>query len=187
MARKRVAVKVCDRCPLNKQVKATRTETFSLGGMHWKIDLCEAHGEALERDLWAWGRLAEEVEQPKVFTREYVSAATKAAELRAKQAAPRPEPAPERAPQEPLPLRFLPHGAVEAGEYKFTAHALERLEEREVPMVAALQAAVHPLVRRPGREPGLLVHERDNTKVVVNPSTRTILTVAQLHPERKAN
>jgi len=190
MARRKTVIKVCDRCPVGKEKRATRTMTFALEGATYRIDVCEPHGAALERDILAWARLAEEVEQARMFSADYTQAAKRAAELRSRQAHVFARPTAvqrESAPVLPLPS-FTGSEAHKAGEYQFTEHAVERLQERQVAPKDALLAATRPTVRRPGRMPELVVHERAGVKVVVNPSTNAIITVARTaDTDRKAN
>ena len=191
MARRMVKVRTCDRCPIGKEKPSTLTQRFSMGDTHWQIDLCEQHGAMFEREIYAWGRLGEEVEPvsaPIRFGTSYVEQARRVAELRTQQSeADRAARADEQAQQIVASAHHaLPGAPSDADAYVFTDHARERLAERGVSVVSALWAASAPHVRRPGRQPGLMVHERNGTKVVLNPHTKAIITVAIVEEHRKA-
>lgn len=190
-------VKVCDRCPLGKNpVRAVRTIKFGFDETRWKIDVCEKHGEMLERELYAWGLLGQRDEEvpSSRFGAEYGSTGRRLAELRTAQAredrevmeAARDYSAAATGTELLAQNAAGPQHAAppDAGEFIFTQHAIERMVERNVKAIDALWAASAPTVKRPGRHKGLMVHERGDTKVVVNPSTKTIITVSI--PDRKA-
>lgn len=182
--RKRVTKKVCDRCPIGHEQLATRTVAFSLGDTHWLIDVCEWHGSELDRTIGMWGRLGREDTHhgPVTFTSDYAAEARRAAELRSAQVAQ------ERAKALPEPDKPVNHSAVSHspipktrdahGPWRWTDHARERLQEREVDIVAALWTVVEPETIRPARTPGNEVRIRDGIQVVVDPRSRAILTVA---------
>lgn len=191
MAQKLVKFKACDRCPLNKKpVPATRTIRFGFGDTFWDIDVCELHGHQLERDLYGWGRLGRVVEQQqlgRMFGSDYSANARRLSELRSEQH--REDRAVDDARRSELAAATgtellarvqgpQPAAPEDAGEYVFTEHALMRLEEREISAINALWAASSPKLRRPARQQGLIIHERDGVKVVLNPQTKAIITVA---------
>lgn len=60
MARKAVAIRVCDRCV--RQVPATDSVEMCYEGTTYKLDLCEKHASMLENDLRGWLRLGRESE-----------------------------------------------------------------------------------------------------------------------------
>ena len=183
-------VKVCDRCPLGKNpTKATRTIRFGFGDTFWDIDVCEKHGDMLERELYAWGLLGKAVEDRPTsrFGADYGHAGRRLAELRTQQSREDRETveaardyAAAATGTELLARTAGPQAAApdDAADYVFTEHALQRMQERGVKAIDAIWAASAPTVKRPGRHHGLMVHERAGTKVVVNPSTKTIITVA---------
>ncbi|WP_460630119.1 hypothetical protein [Intrasporangium mesophilum] len=167
-----------------------------MGDTLWDIDLCEKHGDALERELYAWGLLGRAVEEHqtgRMFGSNYGSNGRRLAELRTQQsredretvAAAR-QYAVTATGTELLARAGGPRPAApeDAGAWVFTEHAIERMEERNVRAIDAVWAASAPTVKRPGKHAGLMVHERGDTKVVVNPATKVIITVAL--PERKA-
>ena len=196
MGRKLVKVKDCDRCPTNRQVPATGTFRFSFGDHHWEIDLCDAHLKMIERDMYAWARLGREVEQHgvgRMFGSEYHRQPRRTAELRTAQTAE--DAAKERVTSnakrgdELLAEQVTgprPAAPADASEYVFTEHALQRLREREVNPIDALWAASDPTIKREARQPGLTLHERNGIKVVLNPHTKAIITVAATENTRKA-
>lgn len=180
MARKIITIELCVRCPVGREKEATRTEMLALGDTRFQLRLCETHGEALVRDVFAWGRLGEQLEEiPKGtrFTPEYAAEQRRLADLRTKQA--QEDRAKERHPSatpvtKPQKLRGLPH---DADQWVFTLHAQQRLQEREISVVDALRAACEPSVVRHGRTDDTAIHENGEAKVVVNPNTKEILTV----------
>lgn len=196
MARKVVVIELCVRCPVGREQEATRTELLSLGDTRFELRLCEAHGEALVRDVFAWGRLGIQLENlpsSSKFTPEYAAAHRRAAELRTEQAKedrarnnhPAGKGTPATQPQTGK-LRGLPH---DADEWVFSLHAQQRLQQREIAIVDALRAACEPLVVRQGRTPDTAIHENGEAKVVVNPNTKEILTVGypQNRDQRKVS
>lgn len=193
MAKRRVQVKVCDRCPIGKEKPATRTVRFSLDKTTWDIDLCEQHGGMIERELYAWGRLGREVEDAdqvgRMFGSKYHHDARRLSELRSTQAAADREHATVGEPSTNARTLLAsvsgpqPAAPSDASEYVFTDHARERLEERGVRVIDAIWAASAPTVRRPARQQGLAVHERGGVKVVLNPQTKAIITVAVVGSE----
>jgi len=48
------------------------------------------------------------------------------------------------------------------------------------------EAASAPTIKRPAREPGILVHERAGVAVYLEPTSKAIITVAMVDPTRKA-
>lgn len=195
MAKRLVHVTVCDRCPVNKRKPATHPAVpFGFGENRWKIALCDQHYEMLSRDMYAWGLLATEVEEDAIASRRFHPSngaeMRRLAELRTRQAAEDREIA--------LAARDFSVAAtgaqVVAGlgaktllspiphdhkDWYFTQHALDRMAERDVDPIDILWACSKPKLSYSGREPGLMVHELENgTKAVVNPSTKTIITVA---------
>ena len=193
--RRKVKVKVCDRCPIGKELAATREMTFSLEGSTWKIELCEKHGNDLDRAIGGWGRLGEQVEpdSPRhVFTPEYGAELRRVAELRSRQAD---EDRARRANKDqaakdwqaidrvnpvittaarPQVLQTRP---TSGRPWIFTDHARERMEQRGVDILDALHAATVPTLVRSAKTPELRVHERGDVRVVVNPEDCTIITV----------
>jgi hypothetical protein len=200
MGKQYVKVKDCDRCPTNRQVPATGTFRFSFGDHVWEIDLCEQHLKMIERDFWAWARLGREVEQQGVglmFGSEYHMTARRTAELRTVQAAEDRTRDEAKAAITSAAKRGdellreqvsgpRPAAPNDASAYVFTEHALMRLREREVRAIDAIWAASDPTIVREARQPGLAVHERNGVKVVLNPNTKAIITVAMVDPKRKA-
>lgn len=187
--KQKVNVLLCDRCPIGGESRATRTVAFGLDGSSWQIDVCEKHGDDLDRQIGSWSRLGREVDSAATrqhFSGEYVDTARRLAELRSKQsaqdraAAPPREPEPE--PELPVPVLVstrpvkmsVPHDGF---PWVFTEHARARLEERGIDILDALWAATEPTTVRPGRE-GAQIRTRGTTKVVVDGRNGQILTVA---------
>lgn len=185
MAKRLVPKQYCDRCPVTKAKPATHIGIpFGFGEHKWKIDLCDQHYDMLSRDFFAWGLLAEEIEEaPTRFSSGYVADLRRAAEIREREA----ELAREAARYEPLGVE--PPWSYD--QWYFTDHAIERMNERFVDPVDVLWACVRPTFTRPASRPGdersLVMHIRDDTKVVLDPKTQTIVTVAFVDiSERKA-
>ena len=182
----KVAVKfdACDRCPIGHEQPAVVTLPFSLGADSWKIMLCDKHEQEIKRVIQGWGRLGQEVSAPGStevrFGEEYRTEHKRAAELRSRHVEQ------DRAIETSTRQRTLadvevqlPPGApLDGGEYEFTVHARERLIERDVKVVDVLWAASSPEQVRPGDRPGTEVRIRRGTRVVINPRTNEILTVA---------
>jgi hypothetical protein len=186
----KVKRKVCDRCPTGRELPATRSMQFSLGDTKWEIDVCEKHGDQLEREFGSWGSLGREMARAygdsRLYTPEYAEESRRVAELRTKQSAE------DRAKSPVVDLEPLGDVAVTTAEpeserrqttptdgrpWSFTDHARERLEERGVDILDALHTATSPFVTRQAQHPPLLIHERGEVKVVVDPITRSIITV----------
>lgn len=186
MALVEVKTRVCDRCPTGKERPATRTENISIGSTRWRMELCEGCGAKLEREIFSWGRLGEQLEDrvgPACRGGYDVEQQRHTAELRAAQTKIdrdarieiTPDPMMNNIPSTGLPVG-LP---VSAGDWIFSQHAIERLTERGVRVIDALRAASQPKVRRPGRGPGVWVQYSNGVKVVVNRQAMRILTVAK--------
>lgn len=186
MARHLVKVKYCDRCPVNRPKPATHKGIpFGFGENRWKIDLCDQHYDMLSRDMYVWGMLGESVEPEVRSTYATTPELRRLAELRERQAREDREIAKAGRDYsvvasgstliERLDGVDVPHGHE---HWYFTQHALDRMEEREVDATDVLWACVKPDMTRSAREPGLVIQERGDTKVVVNPSTKVIVTVA---------
>lgn len=199
MVSRAVKTKTCDRCPLGKKpVPATRTIRFGFADTFWDIDVCEMHGSMLEREMYAWGRLGRIVEDNAsgtMFGSDYGTNMKRLGELRATQSREDRELAEAKRADHPAATGAellaaaqgpQPAAPADAGEYVFTEHALQRLEEREIRAIDALWAASEPTLRRPARQQGLMIHERAGTKVVLNTQTKAIITVAVVDTNRKA-
>jgi hypothetical protein len=181
----RVKFKACDRCPIGKQEPATETLRLTLGEASWDIDLCFKHVLELERVVEGWGRLGQTVERTqsslRLFGEEYTAQQRRTAQQRSQQAEQ------DRAVATSIDKRTLasprvvelPKGApLDGGQYEFTVHARERLVERNVKVVDVLWAASSPEIVTAGDRPGTEVRIRRGTRVVINPKTNEILTVA---------
>ena len=189
--KKKVATQLCNRCPVGKELAATQNVILALGDTRWRLQLCEDCGRRLERDMFAWGRLGESLGDANsknslsYLSADYLVQARHAAELRSSQ---------ERKPEkmaifdskvaifEPGPVTSqlnLPHNA---SQWRFTEHAIERMEEREISVVEALRAASAPQITREGKLPGTALHETVGIKVVVNVKTKHILTATRTQP-----
>lgn len=195
MAKRLIKVTVCDRCPVNKQRPATHPNVrFGFGENRWKIALCDQHYDMLSRDLYAWGLLGEEVEETNKPTFRQTPELRRLAELRTRQSQEDREIA--RAGRdysvvavgsqlvERLGGVDVPHWHK---DWYFTQHALDRMEEREVDVIEVLRTCVDPQKSRTAREPGLVIHERGETKVVLNPRTKVIITVALRNSDTNAD
>ena len=183
MARVQVVVEVCDRCPVGREGPATRTEIISIGTSRWQLKLCEKHGSDLDREMFGWGRLGEQLEDHvgTAFRGYDVEQHRRTAELRAEQT---------RADRDAEPLAMTLAAAtikaeanrtglpVSAGKWVFTQHAIERLSERNIRVIDALRAASQPKVQRPGRDRNVWLHSSEGVNVAVDRSTNRILTVS---------
>lgn len=75
---------------------------------------------------------------------------------------------------------------IPGANWKFSAHALERMGSRHVQPKAACLAADDPEITRGARDPKCQIRVRNNIKVVVNEEKRLILTVAHEHEADEA-
>ena len=188
MVSRAVKTRVCDRCPRGREKKATHLdEPLSLGESKFLLDLCDVHYAELDRLVYSWGRLGNEVEQQVRFGADYKERSARLAELRTSQAE---TPVAKAVPTKALRLVGpVPEGLpADATEWVFTEHAKVRMGERKVSAIQALRAACTPVIQRPGRTDETMVHEGYGVKVVVDLDQKTILTVGQVDHtvERKA-
>ena len=188
MARRVVKFRICDRCPAQREKKATHLDVvLMLGQTKFLLDLCDDHNAELDRVVFGWGRLGTEVEHQARFGAEYKERTSRIAELRSAQA--------ETHVKKAIPAKGLhlagpvPEGLpADAVEWIFTPHAKDRMQERKVSAIEVLRAACNPVIQRPGRTDTTMVYEAHGVKVVVDPDTKEILTVARedREPQRKA-
>jgi len=181
VARKLVKVLVCDHCPPGREAPATHTQTLTLGDGSWSLDLCEGCARKLDRVVVSWARRGRALNHAPASAFEFFSAdyrrdARSAAQSRARENASRAPTRQAAGPAPPTPA--LPPAT---DDWLFTGHARSRLAGRDIPAAAALQAAAHPTVRRPGRRPGTALHQADGVKVVVVLASREILSVSRPH------
>ena len=166
----------CDRCPVTKARNAVTKHTISLGTTRWSLALCEECGRRLEREMFGWGRLGNQLDDAPDTSRygpDYIAAHRRAAEQRSSQREePRPVPKPTPTTERPLGL------PLSASQWRFTDHAQERMGERQVDALAVLHAVTSPTLVRPGDAPNTRILEARGVKVVVNSFTNEILTVA---------
>lgn len=197
MSKRLVKVRECDRCPRNRKPNlATKQVPFSFDGVKWLIDLCDDCYDKLEREMYAWGRLGEEIDQSETarFTEETRAAGIRLAELRAQQredlTKARPVAPEEVVPKRAMHLANVPTGLPdEAKDWVFSDHAIQRMRERNVSAVQALFAALSPEIQRPGRDDDTTVCYARGVKAVVKFADQVVLTVAREDSNqfRKAN
>lgn len=191
MAQVRTIVKVCDRCPFGKEKPATTRRQFAIEDRYYELDLCEPHGEAHDRDLGVWTRLAREIDSPysnslkplsMTFTKEHAekthSVITQSSELQ------------QQAEQSLFAKKQAERIAAEIEEHAYktipgarkwtlTRHARERMMERNFTPAEVLMAVTIPgtTLPDPERRPDVVICKRGDCKVAVNARTHVILTV----------
>lgn len=173
-----IKYRVCDRCP--HDVIATETHKLTLNGFRYELDLCDEHAAALNASVMAWADLGSPVGEPTIFDKPRVLATAQALQHFGDKACPRPRSEPEPAPHTgPLIADY-------ADNWLFTDHARGRLAERHIDEWDALRAAQFPeRVVRSRTRPDCYVHWRGTLKVVLNPDTHEILTVANDDTQQK--
>lgn len=169
----------CVRCMTPR--RAVTVERLSFGTSTYRLPLCDQHADMFQANMFGWSRCGE-------LEEEFVSFAPKIEPPPERQlgrlvashvAIPAGEPvakSPEPVRDVPQP-RFDPTPLINASRWTFTEHARERMTQREVGEQDALWCAEHPDVIRDGDE-GRKVHIRGPIKVVVDPATHRIITVA---------
>lgn len=185
MVTRKSITRVCDRCPSGKEKKATHVGVMlSLGRYKWKLDLCDSCNMELDRVIWSWGRLGEEIEDQHVtrFTEATKVEGQRLAELRtAQKEVHEPKLVGKAIRVSGDALIGLPD---DAHEWVFTTHAYERLTQRKISAARALKAAAAPtLVRQDldrNPDPDVYVHITDGIQVVANVPQKVILTVAKV-------
>lgn len=181
MARVQVVTEVCDRCPMGKEGPATRTEVISIGTSRWQLKLCEKHGNDLDREIFGWGRLGEQLEEHSspAFGGYDIEQGRRTAELRAEQSKADRDAEPMTLAAATIKAEANRTGLpVSAGKWVFTQHAIERLSERNIRIIDALRAASQPKIQRPGRDRNIWLHTSEGVRVTVDRSTNRILTVS---------
>lgn len=188
MAQRKTVVRYCDSCL--KDTPATATVPFGYGGTDYKIDVCDKHADALQRDLMSWARLATEVEkapsqfmrpdQVRDYTRTPIRAVTEP-----KTASPSPV---KDSGSTPAPAKAAPKPAVEishpALEWTLSDHAEDQLAERG-PKFGFTRADVFLCVTAPERvvkadttaKAGREQWFRGNVQLIVDPQTKVVITV----------
>jgi len=184
MARVKKIVRVCDRCPVGHEQPVDTSVVLGLDKTRWKLELCVECNKRLEREMFAWGRLGEQLEEwtpgGHQFDETYVAGSRRAAELRAKEAAHTPKPAPK--------VNLTVSAEIDGRRWAFTEHSIGRMTEHNIRAVDVLRVATNPEVTRLATpyDGGLAtltgrseVHEGNGLKVVVDLINREILTVAR--------
>lgn len=166
----------CVRC--FKPRRAVTVQRLSYSSSTYDLALCEEHADKFFTDMFGWSRCGELVE-------DYVSFAPAPAPVEERNlgrlvvshlaVAPSVvEPEPRALPPKP---RFDPVPLIDPSTWTWTEHARERATQRGVSDEEALWCAQHPDTIRDGDD-GRKVHTRGPIKVVVDPHTRRIITVA---------
>jgi hypothetical protein len=151
MAQLEVQVKYCDPC--RGKSKATATRRFKWFGAKYSIDVCEKHDAELHSALDKWIDVASCTTQSLAT----VSAITPPAGLY------------ERPVVLPGPQ----------DKWRFTAHAEQRMVERQVDRDTARYVAEFPEFTRPDpKRTNCMEHHGRGLRIVVNPVSKTIITVA---------
>lgn len=163
----------CSRCLF--PTPATTISRLAYKRGRYALPLCEQHADRFTADMISWARCGTILDTRPAVRR-----------LR-----PTPQPAKTVVPAciapEPVPAapRWNPSLPIDHDEWTFTSHAQERANARQVTQPEALWAATCPDVVRPGRTPNTALHIRGDVHVVVEPTTKTILTVVNRHPRQE--
>lgn len=169
----------CVRCMTPR--KAATIERLSYGSSTYQLPLCDQHADKFQLDMFGWSRCGDVVEEfvsfaPKVEVQERNLGRLVVSHLHIPAQAPAPEPEAVEVPPRPQP-RFDTSPLIKAERWSFSQHARDRMEQRGVSEDEALWCAEFPDVVRDG-EDGRRVHSRGPIKVVVDPETNVIITVA---------
>lgn len=179
----------CVRC--FKPRPAATVERLSFGNSTYLLEVCDEHADMFRHDMYRWSRCgtldeddAHRAFKPKtrpparnlgrlVVSHLHIPAAEPTESM------PEPEPVEVSTPRpvrdDRLPLR--------ADRWTWTDHAVQRANKRKLTEDEVLWCAEHPDIVRPGRQPGTLMHTWGQIKIVVNPETHEIITVAKRHED----
>ena len=172
---------LCGRCFL--PTPSTTTERLTFGTSSYDIDLCDAHADALRRDLYSWTRCGRPVEENPLWRRPLTPADDRLGTVKASYVhVPSAgghivEAQPEAVPPPPEPAS-LPHLRIvgDIGRWRMSEHALERSVQRGISVEDAVLAAESPDLTVPGRN-GAHIHTRGDVNAVVDRERCVILTV----------
>jgi hypothetical protein len=159
--------------------KAVEVITVGVGDDLYRIPLCDAHADACQTDLFGWTRCGTIVnDSSRDIGGTVVASHVHVPVHRVPELTP-------GAPESPPDFAMVPTPRREPGlpagheDWTFSHHALMRRATREIPELDAWWAVLHPDVIRQGNQEGTRVHVRGSVQVVVNPATRTVLTVCR--------
>jgi hypothetical protein len=150
MAKEQVQVKVCDRGRARHEAVVTRF--YEWFGKKYRIDLCESHDAAFREALGDW------IDRSECLTQSHSQLRLEA-----------PAKLYDKVVRLPGPEDL----------WHFTDHARLRLRERQIQEDAARRVAQFPANSAPSeKEEGLFEHYGEGLVVVVDRTTKTIITVA---------
>lgn len=184
----RTIVHTCDRCIRGNEKTAVTERKFVIDGLGYKLELCEQHGDAFDRDLGVWIQLAQDIDNPfagtkssTMFTKEdnerqrsvlqqsdEVRRNTEQSIFAKKQA--------ERLAEEAEHEAYnkIPGAKI----WTLTRHARERMMERNFTVAEVLMTVTMPATRVPDlADPSETLCIRDRCIAVVNPRTHVIITI----------
>lgn len=190
MARKKITVDVCDRCPVNRKLPATETVPFSIDGIPYEIDGCVSHARELRREIDSWAMLGRRVHSEPVHEpwSPFGDPAERkrAAQLREEQWAADRARRSEAVSKVARPVPVQQQRGLEPGEWTLSDHALRKVLSRGYTAVEALKAAVEPETSyRSDSSPDgeeRWVHRRGACAVVVSREAKRIISV--LHKDQ---
>lgn len=166
----------CARCYIKR--RATVLKTLTVGEDCYDFPLCEDHADLFETQMYAWTRIGQIVT---------VAPPPWSQERREKVALPAPAEVIEEVTEEELPLwnDEVPadlHSLVEdypgLREWRMSRKAREKAGLFNIEPLTILLAAEAPFETEPSRqEDDVTLNTRGPVTAVVNPSTRTVLTV----------
>lgn len=190
MVRVRTLVHTCDRCAFGTEKPATTHRTFAIDDRYYKIDLCEKHAEAFDRDLGSWTRLSTDIDNP-FAGKQSSTTYTRVDAEDARRILAQSDEVRRQKEQSVLAQQQAEKLAKKAEEQAFglipgarkwtlTRHARERMMERGLTLTEVLMAVTMPATRTPRAQAGQ-THQticmRGDCKVVVDERTHEIITV----------
>lgn len=191
MATVKTIVHTCDRCSFGREKPATTKRVFAIEDRCYELDLCEPHGEAFDRDLSVWTRLARDIDNPFIDTPKPPSMFSQERTERARAVLAQSDELRQVKEQAAFIERQALSLAREAEETAFrtipgarkwtmSKHARERMMERNYTPAEVLMAVTIPYhASASTRNSSLIVCERDGCRVVINPHTHVIVTVIE--------
>lgn len=174
-------VRVCDR-HFGGDVVATRSITFVIDGHRYEIDVCDEHGTLFDLNLGPWVRCAHELtaglgepapEQVEVARQRVVRPAEPLVVVRTVERV-EPEPVLEPEPVEVPDISGIDPDVMRA--WRFTKLASDTLADLRLTAVDVWRILQAPERTSAGMTPDTKVWSGQRLDVVVNPSTRTVIT-----------
>lgn len=187
MARLETTAHTCDRHG-DGSVLATVTRSFSIDGRRYRVDLCKEHDRLLTLNLGPWVNCAEEETLGHVgLSAEEVAPVRPSPLIVMQQRTEIVEDEPEITPA-PVPVPRDTSGVDRevAREWRITDKARARMDEQHLGPVDVWRILSCPATDKPGMFSDTRVYSSpDGIELVVNPSTKTVITVFVPHSLRR--